>query len=285
MSERPAAPEGTFTLGGDLEVRRLGFGAMRVTGPDVWGEPADRGEAVRVLRRAVELGVGLIDTADNYGPEVSELLIAEALHPYPVGLVIATKGGVVRTPTHGWDSDGRPEHIRAACEASLRRLRLERIDLYQLHGPDERVPFAETVGALAELRAAGKVRHVGLSNVSVAQLEQARRLVPIVSVQNHYHLANRRSDPVLDACTRLGLAFLPYFPLGDGRLTRAGGPLARIAARHGATPAQVALAWLLRRAPNVLPIPGTGRVAHLEENMRAAELELDAEDLRELAGR
>jgi aryl-alcohol dehydrogenase-like predicted oxidoreductase len=235
-----------------------------------------------VLRRAVELGVGLIDTADNYGPEVSERLIAEALFPYPAGLVIATKGGVVRTAARGWDSDGRPEHIRAACEASLRRLRLERIDLYQLHGPDERVPFEETIGAFAALRAAGKIRHVGLSNVDARQLERARAIVPIVSVQNHYHLANRRSDPVLDACARLGLAFLPYFPLADGRLTRVGGPVARVAARYGATPAQVCLAWLLHRAPNVLPIPGTGRVAHLEENMGAAELALDAADLEEL---
>jgi pyridoxine 4-dehydrogenase len=282
MSERPRPPEGTFTLGGDLEVRRLAFGAMRVTGPDVWGEPADRAAALRVLRRTVELGVGLLDTADNYGPEVSENLIAEALHPYPAGLVIATKGGVVRTASRGWDSDGRPEHIRAACEGSLRRLRLERIDLYQLHGPDDRVPFEETMGAFAALRAEGKIRHVGLSNVDARQLERARRVVPIVSVQNHYHLVNRRSDAVLDACAAAGLAFLAYFPLADGRLTRAGGPVARVAARHGATPAQVALAWLLWRAPNVLPIPGTGSVAHLEENMQAAALQLDAADLDEL---
>jgi aryl-alcohol dehydrogenase-like predicted oxidoreductase len=282
MTDRLEPPEGTFMLGGDLRVRRLAFGAMRVTGPDVWGEPVDRAEALRVLRRTVELGVGLIDTADCYGPEVSERLIAEALHPYPAGLVIATKGGVVRTPDHGWDNDGRPAHLREALDQSLRRLRLERIDLYQLHGPDARVPLEETVGTLAELRAAGKIRHVGLSNVDVRQLERARRVVPIVSVQNHYHLANRRSDPVLDACTAAGLAFLPYFPLGDGRLVRAGGSVARVAARHGASTAQVALAWLLHRAPNVLPIPGTGRVAHLEENLKAAEVKLGAEDLRDL---
>ena len=282
MSERPEPPEGTFTLGGDLEVRRLAFGAMRITGQDVWGEPPNRAEALRVLRRAVALGVGLIDTADNYGPEVSERLIAEALHPYPAGLVIATKGGVVRTASRGWDPDGRPAHIREACAGSLRRLRLERIDLYQLHGVDHHVPLEETVGALADLRAEGKIRHVGLSNVDVGELERARKLVPIVSVQNHYHLVNRRSDPVLAACTASGLAFLTYFPLADGRLTRAGGPVRRVAERHGATPAQVALAWLLARAPNVMPIPGTGRVAHLEENMKAAELKLTAEDLRDL---
>jgi pyridoxine 4-dehydrogenase len=282
MSERPKPPEGTFELAGDLEVRRLGFGAMRVTGPDVWGEPRDRAEALRVLRRAVELGVGLIDTADNYGPEVSERLIAEALHPYPAGLVIATKGGVVRTASRGWDADGRPAHIREACEASLRRLRLERIDLYQLHGVDDHVPLEETVGALADLRAQGKIRYVGLSNVDLAELERARRIVPIVAVQNHYNLTNRHSDPVLEACTRLGLAFLSYFPLADGRLTRAGGPVRRVAEQHHATPAQVALAWLLARAPNVIPIPGTGRVAHLEENMKAAELKLTAQELRDL---
>ncbi|MBI5478828.1 MAG: aldo/keto reductase [Deltaproteobacteria bacterium] len=282
MSERVTAPEGTFKLGGDLEVRRLGFGAMRVTGADVWGEPADRAEALRVLRRAVALGVGLIDTADCYGPEVSERLIAETLHPYPAGLVIATKGGVVRSGPHGWEPDGRPAHLREALEASLHRLRLERMDLYQLHTIDSRVPLEESVGTLAELRAAGKIRHVGLSNVDVRQLERARRVVPIVSVQNHYHLANRGSDPVLQACTRLGLAFIPYFPLGDGRLVRAGGPLRRVAERHQATPAQVALAWLLRRSPCMLPIPGTGRVKHLEENVAAAGLTLGADDLRDL---
>jgi len=282
MSVRPDLPEGTFTLGGGLEVRRLAFGAMRVTGPDVWGDPPDRAEALRVLRRAVELGVGLIDTADNYGPEVSERLIAEALHPYPAGLVIATKGGVVRTASRGWDSDGRPAHIRAACEASLRRLRLERIDLYQLHGVDDHVPLEETMGAFAELRAEGKIRFVGLSNVDLQELERARRVVPIVSVQNHYHLAERRSEPVLQACARLGMAFLCYFPLADGKLARAGGAVRRVAERHGATPAQVALAGLLAHSPNVIPIPGTGRVAHLEENMQAAALQLTAEDLRDL---
>jgi pyridoxine 4-dehydrogenase len=278
-------PEGTFLLGGDLPVRRLGFGAMRVTGPNIWGEPADRAAALAVLRRVAELGVGLIDTADCYGPAVSEELIATALHPYPAGLVIATKGGLTRSGPHGWEPDGRPDHLREALDASLRRLRLERIDLYQLHAVDPQVPLEDSVGTLAELRAAGKIRHVGLSNVDVRQLERARRLVPIVSVQNHYHVANRRSDAVLEACRREGLAFLPYFPLGDGRLTRGDGPLARVAARHGATLAQVALAWLLARGPHVLPIPGTGRVAHLEENLGAAALRLDAADLAELDAR
>lgn len=271
-----------FRIGGDLEVRRIGFGAMRITGPKILGWPADRGNALRVLRRGVELGVDLIDTADSYGPEVSELLIAEALRPYPQGLVIATKGGLLRTGEGAWPRDGSPRHLRAACEGSLRRLRLDRIDLYQLHAPDPAVPFEETVGELARLRTEGKVRHVGLSNVSVERLRQAQELVPVVSVQNRYSLADRAHEDMLDECERQGIAFFPWYPLAAGDLAQAGGPIGRVAAAHGATPAQVALAWLLGRSPVVVPIPGTASVAHLEENVAAAELRLTEEDLAAL---
>jgi len=243
---------GTIKLG-DLEVFRLGFGAMRITGPGIWGPPKDHDEAIRVLRRAVELGVQLIDTADAYGPNVSEELIAEALHPYPDGVVIATKGGKVRPGPDIWPEDGRPEHLREACEGSLRRLRLERIDVYQLHAPDRNVPFEESVGALKELRDEGKIRHVGLSNVSVDELERAERIVPIVSVQNLYNARNTSSQDVLEACERRGIAFMPWRPIAD----------------ETSSPAD-ALAELLRRSPVMLPIPGTSSVAHLEENMRAA---------------
>ena len=277
-----AAAAGTFRLGGDLIVNRMGFGAMRVTGKGIWGEPPDHEAAKRVLRRAVELGVTLIDTADSYGPAVSERLIAEALHPYPDGLVIATKGGLLHPGPGQWQPDGRPEHLRAACEGSLKRLRLERIDVYQLHSPDPRVPFAESVGALADLRREGKIRHVGLSNVRTDELAQACRIVPIVSVQNRYHLADRASEDVLDACERDELGFLPWRPLALGELTRPGGPLERVAARHHATPGQVALAWLLRRSPVMLPIPGTSSLSHLEENTAAAALELTDNDYRTL---
>lgn len=270
-------PEGTFTIGGDLVVRRMGFGAMRITGPGIWGPPTDVEEARRVLRRVVELGVNLIDTADSYGPEVSENLIAEVLHPYPQGLVIATKGGLLRPQPAAWDRDCRPEHLRAALEGSLRRLRVERIDVYQLHAVDPQVPLEDSVGALADLRAQGKIRHVGLSNVTVDELRRAQRIVPIVSVQNPYSVARRPGDDVIDVCEREGIAFLPYFPLGSGKLTRQDGPLAEAARRAGATPSQVALAWLLRRSPCVLPIPGTSRVDHLEENVAAASLRLDVE--------
>jgi pyridoxine 4-dehydrogenase len=266
---------------GDQHVQRLGFGAMRLCGPDVWGAPKDRPAAQRVLRRALELGVNFIDTADSYGPHVDETLIAEALHPYPAGLLIATKGGLLRPTRHAWDPDGRPEHLRRALEGSLARLKVERIDLYQLHAPDPKVPFAESVGCLAELQRAGKIRNLGVSNVSVAQLEQARRITPIVSVQNRYNLEDRASDGVLAACTRLGIAFLPWYPLGAGRTLKSA-RVKKVAARHGATPAQVALAWLLARSPVVLPIPGTASLAHLEENMRAAGLALSAEDLAAL---
>ena len=272
----------TLDLGGDVEVHRLGFGAMRITGEGIWGPPRDRDAAKAVLRRAVELGVDLIDTADSYGPHVSEDLIAEALHPYPGALTIATKGGLERTGPGQWPRNGRPEHLKAACEGSLRRLRVERIDLYQLHSPDRAVPYAESVGALKELRDEGKIRHVGVSNVTVEQLDEARSIVDVVSVQNRFNLTDRRSQEVLDVCERDGLGFLPWFPLAAGSLAEPGGVVAEIAQAHDATPGQVALAWLLARSPVMLPIPGTGSVEHLEENLAAADLELDEPELREL---
>jgi aryl-alcohol dehydrogenase-like predicted oxidoreductase len=269
-------------IGGDLEVRRLGFGAMRLCGPQILGWPRDRDNALAVLRRAVELGVDLIDTSDAYGPEVNELQIADALHPYPGGLVIATKGGLLRDGRGAWPEDGRPEHLREACEGSLRRLRVERIDLYQLHAPDPDVPLEDSVGELARLRAEGKIRHVGLSNVTVDELERARQVVPIVSVQNRYSLFDRSSEDVLEACEREGIAFLPWFPLSAGAIGR-GRRLAEIARRKGATPFQVALAWLLRHSPVMLPIPGTSSLEHLEENVGAARLELSDDDVATLA--
>ena len=281
--EAPATAAGELVLGGDLKVRRLGFGAMRITGDGVWGEPPDIEGAKAVLRRAVELGVNLIDTADSYGPEVSERLIGEALAPYPDDLVIATKGGLVRGGPGDWRRDGRPEHLKQACEGSLRRLRLDRIDVYQLHRVDERVPLAESVGALAELREEGKIRHVGLSNVDADQLAEARGIVPVVSVQNRYSLADRRHEDVLETCERDGLGFLPWFPLGAGRAARGEGAVDRVARDRGGSPAQVALAWLLARSPAMLPIPGTSSVEHLEENVAAAGLELEQEDVDALA--
>lgn len=275
--------ERTFRLGGDLVVDRLGFGAMRITGPGIWGPPSDHEGALAVLRRAVDLGVNLIDTADAYGPDVSEELIAEALHPYPPGLVVATKGGLVRGGPGQWSPDGRPEHLRAALEGSLRRLRVERIDLYQLHRPDPRVPLEDSVRELARMRDEGKIRHVGLCNVRVHELERARRIVPIVSVQNRYNLQDRAHEEVLDACERHGIGFIPWFPLATGDLARPGGPLDEVARRLGATPAQVALAWLLRRSPVMLPIPGTSSVPHLEENVRAWDVALGDEDFERLA--
>jgi len=277
---RPAAAAGTVKLG-DLTVNRLGFGAMRLCGPSVWGPPKDRAAAHAVLRRALALGVEFIDTADSYGPEVDETLIAEALFPYPAGLVIGTKGGLLRPSAPRWDTDGRPEHLLRALDGSLRRLKLDCIDLYQLHAPDSKVPFADSVAALAEAQRAGKIRHVGLSNVSVKQIEQARRMVPIVSVQNRYNLDDRAADDVLSACERLGIAFLPWFPLGAGSALRSAG-VKRIAARVDATPAQVLLAWLLAKSPVMLPIPGTASLAHLEENAAAATLKLSAADLTAL---
>jgi pyridoxine 4-dehydrogenase len=273
----------TFTIGGDLEVRRLGFGAMRITGDGIWGPPDDPEEAKRVLRRVVELGVNLIDTADSYGPEVSENLIAEALHPYPEGLVIATKGGLRRSGPGQWPRDGRPERLKECCEASLRRLRLERIDLYQLHSPDPQVPLEDSVGALKELQDQGKIRHVGVSNVSRAELERARAVVEVVTVQNRYSLTDRHSEDVLGACERDGIGFIPWFPLATGDLARPGGPLDELARSHDATPGQLALAWLLARSPVMLPIPGTGSVEHLEENVAAASIELAPGELERLA--
>ncbi len=273
---------GTLTLGGDIEVHRLGYGAMRITGKGVWGPPPDRDKALDVLRRTVELGIDLIDTADSYGPHVSEQLIAEALHPYPDGLLVATKGGLERTGPGEWPRNGRPEHLRAACEGSLGDLRVDRIDLYQLHAPDPQVPYAESVGTLKDLQDEGKIRHVGVSNVTVEQLEEARSIVDVVSVQNRFNLTDRSSQDVLEVCERDGLGFFPWFPLAAGNLAKPGGVVAEIARAHDATPGQVALAWLLQRSPVLLPIPGTGSIEHLEENVAAAELELNEEELERL---
>ncbi|MDX2562843.1 aldo/keto reductase [Streptomyces sp. TX20-6-3] len=274
---RPADASGTFALGGDLPVNRLGYGAMQLTGPGVWGEPRDPDEAVRVLRRAVELGVTFVDTADAYGPSVNERLIRKALHPYADDLVIATKGGVARPGPDDWRPDGRPEFLRARLELSLRHLGLERVDLYQLHRIDPEVPLAEQLGALAELQQEGKIRHIGLSEVTVEQLKEARTHVDIVSVQNLYNLANRSAEDVLDYAESENIAFVPWFPIATGELARPGGPLDAASRVHDATPAQLALAWLLRRSPVMLPIPGTSSTAHLEENVGAALLRLDDE--------
>jgi pyridoxine 4-dehydrogenase len=275
-----AAAAATIDIGGDLTVNRLGFGAMRLTGDGIWGEPPDRDAAKAVLRRAVELGVNFIDTADSYGPEVSERLIAEALAPYPDDLVIATKGGLERPGPGRWPANGRPEHLRQACEGSLQRLKLDQIPLYQLHRPDRRVPLEESVGALAELREQGKIRHIGLSNVTEDQLRRAQRLTAIVSIQNRYNLGDRDSDSLIDLCEQEQMAFLPWAPIQDLGRNPA---LQEIAERHGANPRQVVLAWLLARSPTVLPIPGTGTVAHLEQNVAAAGLELSAAELDALS--
>ncbi|MEU6477606.1 aldo/keto reductase [Streptomyces sp. NPDC047017] len=271
----------TFTLGGDLPVRRLGYGTAQLTGPGYWGPRGDARDAVAVLRRAVERGVTLIDTADNYGPSVAEELVARALYPYPADLVIATKGGVVRTSAETWHVDGRPASLRAMCEASLRRLRRETIDLYQLHRLDTAVPVADQLGTLAALRAEGKIRHIGLDTVTAEDLSAALESVPVVSVQNRYHLLDRAAEPLLTLCEERGVAFLPWFPLGNGELT--GHPVcAEIAAAHGAVPAQVALAWLLHHSPVLCPTPGTGTLAHLEENLDAAGVRLPAAELARL---
>jgi pyridoxine 4-dehydrogenase len=277
----PAGAAGTVAIGKDYEVNRLGFGAMRITGPGIWGPPPDHDEAIRVLRRAVELGVDFIDTADSYGPEVSERLIAEALAPYPDGLVIATKGGLLRNGPGQWHPDGRPEHLRAALEGSLARLGVERVTLYQFHRPDPRVPFEESVGALVALRDEGKIAHIGLSNVTVAEIERALALTPVASVQNRFNPTDRSSDAVIDAAERHGFAFIPWAPVG-GHQPGKGDALDAVGARHGVSPVQVALAWQLARSRQVLPIPGTSSVAHLEENVAAASLALDDEDLDRL---
>jgi pyridoxine 4-dehydrogenase len=273
----------TFTIGGDLEVRRLGFGAMRITGKGIWGPPDDPEAAKRLLRRVVELDVNLIDTADSYGPEVSENLIAEALHPYPDDLVIATKGGLRRTGPGEWPRDARPQRLKECCEGSLRRLRLERIDLYQLHAPDPKVAIEDSLGALRDLRDEGKIRHIGVSNVSAEQLERARAVVDVVTVQNRYNLVDRSSEDVLEVCARDGIGFIPWFPLATGDLARPGGPVEELASAHEATPGQLALAWLLGRSPVMLPIPGTASIDHLEENVAAQRISLDGEDLERLA--
>jgi len=264
----------TIRIGGDLEVRRLGFGAMRITGPGIWGPPADPEGARRLLRRVVESGVNLIDTADSYGPEVSETLIAEALHPYPDGLAIATKGGLTRSGPGRWERDCRPERLKRCCEDSLRRLRLERIDIYQLHAVDPKVPLEDSIAALAELRDEGKIRHAAICNANVEELDRARSIVEIVSVQNRYNLVDRASEDVLQMCERDGLAFLPWFPLATGDLANPGGPLDELAREHRVAPAQVALAWLLQHSPVTVPIPGTSSIEHFEENLAAAEIEL-----------
>lgn len=275
-----AAASGSITIGGDLTVQRLGFGAMRITGEGVWGAPRDHDEAVRVLRRAVELGVNFIDTADAYGPNVSEELIHEALFPYSQGLVIATKGGLTRTGPGQWPPDGRPEYLRAALEGSLTRLGVEQIDLYQFHRPDPKVPYEDSIGELAQLRAQGKIRHLGVSNVTPQQLAQAQTIVPIVSVQNRYNLGDRTSDRILDICAEQGIAFLPWAPISDTKNPQLG----ELARQHSATLQQITLAWLLRRSPVMLPIPGTATVKHLEENIAAASITLSQEEFDALAG-
>jgi len=281
---RPVEGSGTFALG-ELRVHRLGLGAMRLTGPGIWGPPKDRAEAIRVLRRAIELGVDLIDTADSYGPYISEELIHEALYPYPPGLVIATKAGLVRTgPSYEeWPPVGRPEYLRQECEMSLRRLSIERIDLFQLHRIDPKVPADEQFGLLRDLQREGKVRHVGLSEVKVHEIEAAQRIVSVVTVQNRYNLVDRQSEDVLDYCGARGMGFIPWFPVGAGQLAEPGGVVAEVAKATGATPSQVALAWLLRRSPAMLPIPGTSRVAHLEENCAAAMVKLSEEHFKRLS--
>jgi aryl-alcohol dehydrogenase-like predicted oxidoreductase len=271
-----ATVAGELTLGGDMMVRRLGFGAMRITGEGIWGEPEDRDGAIALLRRVVELDVNFIDTADSYGPDVSEELIAEALHPYPDDLVIATKGGLTRPGPGNWQPDCRPERLKKCCEGSLKRLKLDTIDLYQLHTPDARVPFEESVGALSELRDEGKVRHVGLSNVGRRHIDAAQAIVPIASVQNRYSLTARDSEDVLQKCAEEGLGFIPWFPLDAGGIAR--DAIEDVARKHSAAPMQVALAWLLAHSPAMLPIPGTSSIPHLEENVEAAALQLDDED-------
>jgi aryl-alcohol dehydrogenase-like predicted oxidoreductase len=285
MASTPnASAAGQITLGGDLTVNRLGFGAMRITGRGIWGPPPDVPTAVRVVQRAVQLGVNFIDTADSYGPEVSENIIAQALHPYPAGLVIATKGGLVRPGPDVWNPNGQPKHLRSACEGSLRRLRAERIDIYQFHMPDPRVPLSDSLGELLRLQSEGKIRHIGISNVSMEQLKEAERLTPLVTVQNRFNLDDRRSDELVEYCARKSIAFIPWAPLDSGRHAQGAGSkaLAKVAARHKVSIGAAAIAWLLHHSKAMLPIPGTGSVEHLEENVAAAGIRLTEEDLREL---
>jgi pyridoxine 4-dehydrogenase len=282
VSDTPVRASGTFRIGGELEVNRLGYGAMQLTGDGVWGPPDDPDQAIAVLRTAVELGVTLIDTADSYGPEISEQLIAEALHPYPDDLVIATKAGLVRPAPREWRPDGRPEHLREACEGSLRRLRLDTIDLYQLHRIDPEVATADQIGTLTGLRDEGKIRYIGLSEVSVDQLAEVRGMVDVATVQNRFNLTYRDWDDVVDACAADGTGFIPWFPIATGKLAEPGGVADEVAAAHDATPAQIALAWLLRRSPTMLPIPGTSSVEHVRDNCAAAEIELTDEEYEQL---
>lgn len=278
-----AAASGTFTLGGDMPVVRLGYGAMQITGEGVWGEPKDRDEAIAVVRRAVELGVTFIDTADSYGPNVSEEIIAEALAPYDHGVVVATKAGLTRTGPGEWIPVGRPAYLKQQVELSLRKLKTDRIDLIQLHRIDTQVPVADQVGALKELQDAGKVRHIGLSEVGVEQLKEAQKTAEIVSVQNMFNLSSRDAEPLLDHCTTEGIGFIPWFPLATGELSKEGSALTDLAQQHDATPSQLALAWLLHRSPVMLPIPGTSTVAHLEDNLGAADIELSDDEQQALA--
>ena len=275
LTEQPAAQSGVFKIGGDTLVHRLGFGAMRLTGKGIWGEPEDPAECIAVLRRAVELGINLIDTADSYGPFVSERLIAQALHPYPKGVVIATKAGLQRAGPDQWEPDGRPEYLRERCEGSLRRLKLDRIGLFQLHRIDPKVSLEDQIGVLVAMQNEGKIRHIGLSEVSVEQVLAVQRLTPIATVQNLYNLVERRSEDVLNYCARESIGFIPWFPLATGTLANAGSPLASAAKRLGASPGQIALAWLLKKSPVILPIPGTSKVDHLETNAKAALVQLD----------
>ena len=276
-----AAAAGTIEIGGDMVVRRLGFGAMRITGHGIWGDPPDEGQARATLRRVVELGVNFIDTADSYGPEVSERLIAETLYPYPEDLVIATKGGLVRPGPGRWEADGRPEHLRAACEGSLRRLRLDQIPLYQLHRPDRHVPLADSLGTLVQLKAEGKIRHIGISNVSEPQLRAAQQITPVVSVQNRYNAADRQSESMVDLCELEQIAFLPWAPIQQADSNPA---VDEAAKRHGASPRQIVLAWLLARSPQILPIPGTGSPEHAEANVAAASIELSPDEVAAITG-
>lgn len=280
--DKPATKSGTFEIGGDLNVNRLGFGAMRITGTGIWGEPKNHKEAIDVLQHVIKLGINLIDTADSYGPEVSERLIAEALHPYPVNLVIATKGGILRPGPDQWDVNCDPKRLRSACEASLKRLKLQQIDLYQLHRIDPKFPLEDQIGVLLDLQKEGKIRHIGLSEVSVEEIEKVRGMAEIVSVQNQYNLVERNAEKVLEYCTREKIAFIPWFPLATGNLAKPGSVLERLSKKLNAQPSQIALAWLLKKSPVILPIPGTSSVKHLEENTAGALLTLDDAMMKEL---